>query len=124
MEHDSQKGRRSHERVQLSLPVQGKCLFKPLKGHCFKGNIKNLSYNGFCLETADRNGFNPGQRLKFKTQLYDGDFSIRGKGFVCWVHSPTVKEPSIHLGVKIVHMRRYGSWCERIDNRLMATRAS
>ena len=111
--------RRRHERVQLSLPIQGKCLYRPFKSHPFKGITRDLSFDGVCIEIPQGNGFRPGQRLTFKTQLYEGNFTVKGKGMLCWVDLPKEQDRSIRIGVKLMHMRHYGTWCERIENKLV-----
>jgi hypothetical protein len=119
MEHEFIE-RRRHQRVQISLPIQGKCLHRLFKSHRFKGETRDLSYDGLCIEIPNRNGFKPGQRLKFKTKLYEGDFSIKGQGTICWVDLPNEEDQPIQMGVKLNHIRRYGTWCERIEDRLTA----
>ena len=112
--------RRRHQRVELSLFIKGELPYKLFKRHRFRGTTTDLSYGGLCIEIPNRNGFKPGQRLKFKTSLYEGDFSIKGEGTICWVDLPDEEDRPLQVGVKLTHIRRYGIWHQRIDHMLTA----
>ena len=110
--------KRQFERVPLTLPVKGKCLGKLFHSHSFQGETRNVSYEGLCIKVNGTNGFNVGEDVEFKTRLYPGDFFLKVKGIVCWVHSLPDPDWPINVGVKITHMRHKGLLVERIENKI------
>ena len=114
------ENRRFH-RVPLSFSVSGKLFEHFFKGHKFIGETLDVSFDGLGIRVGSNNGFKEGQRIKFETKLYPGDFSIKARGIVCWVNSQDDDNWPISLGVKLTRLRHYGIWCERIENRMLAT---
>ena len=107
--------KRQFIRMPLSLPVFGKSVEGFFRGHNFKGRTKDISYNGLCIEISVPNGFSRGQNIKFKTQLYKGDYRINATGVVRWVDTQNKAEGTITIGVKLTKMKNYGHWTERIE---------
>ena len=114
--HLSQK--RQFERVLISLQVNGKYVPKIFQSHSFEGHSLNLSYDGLCIQTSS-NGFKAGQKLRFGTSLYKGDFSLKARGKICWVSSHDSSEGTINIGVKLMRTRHYDLWCKRVDEALL-----
>ena len=83
--------------------------------HSFQGETRDVSYKGLGIMTDNPNGFKVGQKVKFRTQLYPGDFKIKGKGIICWVDENNTADLSINMGVRLTRLRRYGTWCEKIE---------
>ena len=110
--------KRQFKRVPLTLPFKGKCLEKLFHSHSFQGETRNVSYEGLCIKVNGTNGFNVGEDIEVKTRLYPGDFFLKVKGIVCWVHSLSDPDWPINVGVKITHMRHRRLWVERIANRI------
>jgi hypothetical protein len=110
--------KRRFQRVPLSLPVSGKCLEKAFKGHNFQGETRDVSFDGLCIKATSSNRFKAGQKVKLKIRLYKGDFPIKAKGIICWVDSQSNLDWPISMGVKLTRIRRYGFWCERIENKI------
>jgi len=114
---ESQEKRR-HIRVPLTLPITGKFRESLFRGHRFQGETLDLSYGGLGILTGNPNGFKAGQKVRFRIQLYSGDFRIRGKGTVCWVGGKNTQDRSMVMGVRLTKVMRYSTWCEKIEETL------
>lgn len=117
MEESAEK--RRFKRVSLSLPVSGKYRRKPFRGTHFQGETQDVSYYGLCIRVANSNGYRIGQGVKLRTRLYKGDFSIKVQGVVCWINERSDDDRPILIGVSLTRIRRFGLWCERIEQKLM-----
>jgi hypothetical protein len=111
--------KRRFKRVPLTLPVKGKCPEKLFHSYLFQGKTRDVSYEGLCIKVDSSNGFKVGQKVKLKTRLYPGDFLLKARGRVCWVHGLPDPEWPVNMGVKMTHTRRYGLWVERIENKII-----
>ena len=111
--------KRQYERIQLTLPVNGRCLGTGEKTHPFEGETKNVCFKGLCIKINSFNGFEAGQKVKFSTRLYQGDFLIKGEGNVCWIHPLSNPDWPISMGVIVTRMQRYGLWLERIEDKII-----
>ena len=111
--------KRRFDRLQLSLPVSGSRLESLLKSHPFTGEIKNMSYEGLCLKVDRADGLQPGQRVKLKTRLFKGDFSLKLSGIVRWVGARIHPDQPVDIGVKLTRIGHYGLWCDRIENGIL-----
>ena len=112
------KEKRRHIRAPLTLPISGKCLVSLFSSHRFQGETLDMSYEGLGILIDNPNGFKVGQKVKFKTQLYSGDFKIRGKGIVCWINEKNTPDGSVVMGVRLTRLMHYGTWCEKIEKSL------
>ena len=110
--------KRSDKRIPLKLPLKGKYRVKALQSYHFQGETLDVCFDGLSIKVDDANGFEVGQKVKFKTILYPGDFSIKAQGIIRWVD--TLKSPNsqINMGVKLTKMRRYRIWCKRIEHKI------
>jgi hypothetical protein len=110
--------KRSFKRIPLTLSVEGKSRVKALQGYDFQGEILDMCFDGIGIKVDDTNGFKVGQKVKFKTKLYPGDFSIKAQGIIRWVN--TIKIPNVHInmGVQLTKIRRYRLWCEKIEHEI------
>ena len=113
--------KRQHIRVPLSLPIDGKSVETLFNSHSFQGEIRDICYEGLGITIKSPNGFKVGQKVIFRTQLYPGDFKIKGEGVVCWVDKRNTAEQSANMGVKLSRIRHYGIWCEKIDESIPQT---
>ena len=109
---------RQHIRVPLNLPISCKYAKSFFNSHRFQGETRDISYGGLGIMTDNPNGFKVGQKLKFRVQLYPGDFKIKGEGIVCWVDEKKVPDRPINMGVRLDRIRRYGIWCEKIEKNI------
>ena len=116
---DNISEKRRSQRVEIELPVNGKCLDSKGKGHEFEGETRDVSFGGLCIKIANPNGFRTGQDINFKTRLYKGDFSIKGNGEVCWVKNLEDPDWPLLMGIQLKKMRRYGLWIEKIEDRIV-----
>jgi hypothetical protein len=91
--------------VSLTLPAKGKCLGKLLHSYSFQGETQDVSYEGLSIKVDGINGFKVGQDIEFKTGLYPGDFLLKAKGRVCWVHALSNPDWSNNMVMKITCMR-------------------
>ncbi|MBW1801821.1 MAG: PilZ domain-containing protein [Deltaproteobacteria bacterium] len=110
---------RRHKRVPLALSIIGKCAVKAFRSHDFQGETRNVSYNGLCIQSQNINGFKVGQKVTFKTRLYDGDFLLKGQGILCWIRDHGNSDGPANMGIRLTRMRHYGSWCERIEEKIL-----
>ena len=108
---------RKFERVPVSLPIIGKTIPELFKGHSFEGESQNICYNGLCIKTS-ANGFRVGQKLKFGTWLYKGDFLFKAKGKICWINSNNDSPETMGIGIELIKTSHYKKWCERVDRAL------
>jgi hypothetical protein len=111
--------KRKSQRVEVELPVIGKCMDPKGRSHAFKGETRNMSFGGLCVKISSPNGFRAGQDINFKTRLYQGDFSIKGNGEVCWVQKLEDPNWPLLMGIQLKKMRRYGLWVEKIEDRIV-----
>lgn len=109
--------KRRHKRIPLALPVSGECRKTKFQKHPFKGETRDMSYDGLCIKLNSMNGFKIGQQVKFKTRLYEGDFLMKCRGEVCWVRDQNDSAWPVSMGVRLTNVRRYGLWIERIEER-------
>jgi hypothetical protein len=109
--------KRSFKRIPLTLPVEGKSRVKALQGYDFQGEILDMCFDGLGIKVDDTNEFKVGQKVRFKTKLYPGDFSIKAQGIIRWVN--TIKIPNVHInmGVQLTKIRRYRLWCKKIEHK-------
>ena len=110
--------KRRFKRIPLTLPVEGKSRVKALHRYDFQGETLDMCSDGIGIKVDDTNGFKVGQKIKFKTRLYPGDFSIKAQGIIRWVN--TIKIPNVHInmGVQLTKIRRYRLWCEKIEHEI------
>ena len=111
--------KRHSKRVPLTLPVKVKFLETLFHSDSFQGETRDVSYEGLCIKVNSSNGFKVGQDVKLKTKLYRGDFLLKARGTVCWVHSLPDPDWPINLGVKITRVRPERLWVERIENKMI-----
>jgi len=116
---DPQENRR-HKRIPLVMPICGKCLQKMFQGTPFRGETLDLSYGGLRIKTRGDGAFRAGQKIKFRTRLYKGDFLLKGQGVVCWVNGRKVPGASAVMGVRLTRIRHYSTWCERVERGLLS----
>jgi hypothetical protein len=111
--------KRSFKRIPLTLSVEGKSRVKALQGYDFQGEILDMCFDGIGIKVDDTNGFKVGQKVKFKTKLYPGDFSIKAQGIIRWVN--TIKIPNVHInmGVQLTKIRHYRLWCNKIEQKIV-----
>ena len=110
--------KRSSKRIPFTLPLKGKYRVKALQSAHFQGETLDMCSDGIGIKVDDTNGFKVGQRIKFKTKLYPGDFSIKAQGIIRWVN--TIKIPNVHtnMGVQLTKIRRHRLWCEKIEHEI------
>lgn len=111
--------RRRFTRVPLSLPIYGRTVEGFLRGHRFEGETKDVSYQGLSIDISVPNGFIKGSKIKFKTQLYKGDFLLKATCVVRWVESRTKPERSIRMGVELTAVGHPTLWLERIEKEVL-----
>ena len=110
--------KRSFKRIPFTSPLEGKYQVKALQSHRFKGKILNMCFDGIGIEVNDTNGFEVGQKVKFKTKLYPGDFSIKAQGVIRWVNTEDPPNMHINMGVQLTKIRRFRLWCEKIEHEI------
>ena len=110
--------KRSFQRIPFTLPLEGKYRVKALQSYHFQGETLDMCFDGIGIKVNDTNGFKVGQKVKFKTRLYPGDFSFKAQGIIRWVN--TIKIPNVHfnMGVQLTKIRRYRLWCEKIEHEI------
>jgi hypothetical protein len=109
--------KRSFKRIPLTLSVEGKSRVKALQGYDFQGEILDMCFDGIGIKVDDTNGFKVGQKVKFKTKLYPGDFSIKVKGIIRWINMNKIPNSHINMGVQLTKIRRYRLWCKKIEHK-------
>ena len=107
--------KRRFRRVPLNLHIYGALPTGFMQNHRFEGETQDISFDGLCIKVETPNGFKAGQKVKFKTRLYIGDFLIKGKGLIAWVNGSEEKELTNTVGVKLTKIGHYRLWCERIE---------
>ena len=107
--------RRRFKRVPLNLSIIGALPTGFMQNHRFEGETHDISFDGLRIKVETPNGFEVGQKIKFKTRLYVGDFLIKGKGLITWVNGPDEKELMDTIGIKLTRIGHYRLWCERIE---------
>ena len=107
--------KRRFKRVLLQLPIHGALPMGFMQSHKFEGQTKDISFDGLCIKVENPNGFEVGQKVKFRSRLYIGDFLIKGKGLITWVNGPDTNESTDTIGVKLIKIGHYRLWCERIE---------
>jgi hypothetical protein len=111
--------RRRNERVPLKLPVSGKCIGTTGDIHHFQGETRDVSFAGFCVKLDSINEYIVGQKVDFETRLYQGNFQIKGRGRVCWVHDLSDPHCPSSMGVMLTSLPRYSTlWHERVKDRI------
>ena len=91
------------------------------RSHSFAGETEDVSFDGLCINVTVPNGFSRDKRIKFKTQLYTGDFLLKATGVVRWVDMQHKSEGPIRLGVELVRIRHYRHWRDRIEDELQGS---
>ena len=110
--------RRRSVRVPLSLSISGKTVESLFRSHSFSGETEDISYDGLCVNVSVPNGFSRGKKMKFKTQLYRGDFLLKATGVVRWVDKQRKPEGPVRMGVELEKIGHYRHWMERIEEKL------
>ena len=111
--------KRSHKRTPLTLPLKGKYRVKALQSYHFHGETLDACFDGLSIKVDNASGFEVGQKIKFKTILYPGDFSIKAQGIVRWVNTLKVPDLRINMGVQLTKIRHYRIWCKKIEHKLL-----
>jgi hypothetical protein len=115
--------KRRFKRIPLQLDINGALPKGFLQNHKFEGKTQDISFDGLRIKIDHPNGFEVGQMIKFKTKLYVGDFTNKGKGLIAWVNGPEIHQSTDMIGLKLIKVGHYRLWCERIE-RMMKTLAS
>ncbi len=102
-------------RVPLSLPIYGKIRNGFFRSHDFEGKTEDASYEGLCINFPAPNGLGRGSKIRFKTQLYRGDFLLEATGVVRWVDTQNTPEGPIRMGVELTEVGHPRHWVERIE---------
>lgn len=110
--------KRSFKRIPLTLPVEGKSRAKVFQGHDFQGQILDVCFDGLSIKVDDADGFKVGQKVKFKTKLYPGDFSIKAQGIIRWVNTKKIPNQHINMGVQLTKIRHYSLWCKKVEHEI------
>jgi len=110
--------RRRSIRLPLTLSISGKTVEGLFRNHSFAGETEDISFNGLCINVNVPNGFSRDKRIKFKTQLYRGDFLLKATGVVRWVDTQHNPEGPIRMGVELAKIGHYRHWRERIEEGL------
>jgi hypothetical protein len=110
--------RRRSVRLPLTLSISGKTVEGLFRSHSFTGETEDISFEGLCINTNVSNGFSRDKRIKFKTQLYRGDFLLKATGVVRWVDIQHKPEGPIRMGVALEKVGHYRHWRERIEEGL------
>jgi hypothetical protein len=111
--------KRSFERIPLTLPVKGRTRTKAFQGHDFQGQILDVCFDGLRIKVDDTNGFKVGQKVKFKTKLYSGDFLVKARGIIRWVNTIKIPNPHINMGVQLTKIRHYRLWYEKVEHEIL-----
>lgn len=110
--------RRRSVRLPLSLSISGKTVEGLFRSHSFTGETEDISFDGLCINVTEPNGFSRDKRIKFKTQLYRGDFLLKAIGVVRWMDTQNKTEGPIRMGVELERIGHYRHWSERIEEKL------
>jgi hypothetical protein len=110
--------RRRSLRLPLSLSISGKTQEGFFRSHSFEGKTEDISYDGLCISVSVPNGFSRGKKMKFKTQLYKGDFLLKATGIVRWVDTQNKPKGPIRMGVELEQVGHYRHWRERIEEEI------
>lgn len=113
--------RRRSVRLPLSLSISGKTVEGLFRSQSFAGETEDISFDGLCINIAGPNGLSRNKRIKFKTQLYKGDFLLKATGVVRWVGIQHKPEGPIRMGVVLERVGHYRHWRERIEEKLHAS---
>lgn len=113
--------RRHSIRVPLSLPIFGKIKKGYFRSHDFEGKTKDASYDGLCINVAAPNVLSKGDKMRFKTQLYRGDFLLEATGVVRWVDPQNTPEETIRMGVELTELGHLKHWIERIEEKIVSS---
>ena len=90
---------------------------KGLKNNQFQGESLDVCFDGIGIKVDETNGFKAGQKVKFKTKLYPGDFSIKFRGIIQWVNVKQVPNPHINMGIQLTNIRHYRLWRKKIESK-------
>lgn len=107
--------RRFRGRLPLALQVKGKLKLDSGGRHNFHCVTEDIGFHGLRVKVPRRFGYRRNQLIKLKIRLYRGDFFIRARGKVCWVDDRPENGSRAHMGIRIVKMRRFNTWCDRIS---------
>ena len=107
--------RRRSVRLPLTLSISGKTIEGLFRSDEFVGETEDVSFGGLCINVAGPNGLNRGKRIKFKTQVYRGEFLLKATGVVRWVNMQHEPDKPIKVGVKLERVGHYRHWSERIE---------
>ncbi len=112
--------KRSFKRIPLTLTLQlkGKYRVKASQSYHFQGETLDVCFDGLGIKVDGSNGFEVGQKVKFKTRLYPGDFSIKAQGIIRWVNTIIIPDVHVNMGVQLIQIRRYRLWCKRIEKKI------
>ena len=110
--------RRRSVRLPLSLSISGKTVEGFFRNHGFAGKTEDISFDGLCINVSVPNGFSRGKMIKFKTQLYRGDFLLKATGVVRWVDIQNKSEGPFRMGVELAKVGHFRHWRERIEEKL------
>ena len=113
--------RRRSVRLPISLSISGKTVEGLFRSHGFAGKTEDISFDGLCINVSVPNGFSRDKMIKFKTQLYRGDFLLKATGVVRWVDIQNKPEGPIRMGVKLAKVGHYRHWRERIEEKLQGS---
>ena len=111
--------KRNFKRIPFTRPLEGKYQVKALQSHRFNGEILNICFDGIKIKVDGTNGFEVGQKVKFKTKLYPGDFSIKAQGIIRWINTMEIPNMHINMGVQLTKIRRFRLWCEKIEHEIV-----
>jgi hypothetical protein len=104
--------------LPLSLSISGKTVEGLFRSHSFSGETEDISYDGLCMNVSVPNSFMRGKKMKFKTQLYKGDFLLKATGVVRWVDGQHKTEGPIRMGVELDQIGHFRHWRERIEEEI------
>lgn len=113
--------KRHSVRVPLSLPIFGKIEKGFFRSHDFEGKTEDASYEGLCINVPEPNGLGRGDRMRFKTQLYRGDYLLEATGVVRWVAPQNTPEGPIRMGVELTEVGHLRHWIERIEEKIVSS---
>ncbi len=107
--------RRFRCRIPLTLQVKGKVILDSGASQTFQTVTQDVGYHGVRLKLPRSLCCRQSQMVKLKIRLYRGDFFLRARGQVCWVGAVSESASRCPIGIRIVKMRRFHAWCERIN---------
>ena len=114
--------KRSFKRIPLTLPVEGKSRVKAFQGYDFQGEILDACFDGLGIKVDETNGFKVGQKVKFKTRLYPGAFSIKAQGIIRWFNTIKISNTHINMGVQLIKIKHYRLWYEKVEHEIFQMR--